>query len=48
MIIKWFESQLGPFCAEFARSPVCVWVLSEYSGFLPLPKNMHIRSIGDS
>jgi len=28
--------------------PVYAWVLSEYSGFLPLSKNMHVRLIGDS
>ena len=47
-----FNSQLGPFCVEFACSPrVCVgslWVLSGFSGFLPLSKNMHVRLIGDS
>jgi len=28
--------------------PVYAWVLSGYSGFLPLSKNMHVRLIGDS
>jgi len=28
--------------------PVHAWVLSRYSGFLPLAKNMHVRLIGDS
>ena len=28
--------------------PVYAWVLSGYSGFLPLSKNMHFRLIGDS
>ena len=28
--------------------PVYVWVLSGYSGFLPLSKNMHVRLIGVS
>ena len=28
--------------------PVYVWVLSGYSGFLPLSKNMHVQLIGDS
>ena len=35
-----FESQLGPFCVEYA------WFLSECSSFLP-PKNMYVRLIGD-
>ena len=26
--------------------PVYAWVLSGYSGFLPLSKNMHVRLIG--
>ena len=25
-----------------------VWILPGYSGFLPPPKNMHVRLIGDS
>jgi len=38
-----FDSQLRPFCVEFACSPrVCVGSL------LPLSKNMHVRLIGDS
>ena len=28
--------------------PVYAWVLSGYSGFHPLSKNMHVRLIGDS
>ena len=28
--------------------PIYAWILSRYSGFLPLPKNMHVRLIGDS
>ena len=28
--------------------PVYAWVLSRYSGFLPLSKNMHVRLIGVS
>ena len=43
-----FNSQLGPFCVEFACSPVYAWVLSGYSGFLPPSKNMHVRLIGVS
>ncbi|KAJ8383341.1 hypothetical protein AAFF_G00222010 [Aldrovandia affinis] len=31
----------GPFCAEFACSPVSAWVSSGYSGFLPQSKDMH-------
>jgi len=31
-----------------ACSPVYAWVLSEYSGFLPPSKNMHVRLTGDS
>jgi len=27
--------------------PVYAWVLSRYSGFLPPPKSMHVRLIGD-
>ena len=27
--------------------PVYMWVLSGHSSFLPLPKNMHVRLIGD-
>jgi len=37
-----FDSRLEPFCVEL------VWVLSGYFGFLPHPKNMHVRLIGDS
>jgi len=42
------------FLKEFLRTqlidvlPVYVWVLSGYSGFLQLPKNMHVRLIGYS
>ena len=43
-----FYPHLGPFCVEFACSPVYAWVLSGYSGFFPLSKNMHVRLIGDS
>ena len=43
-----FNSQLGPFCVESACSPVYAWVLSGYSGFLPLSKNMHVGLIGVS
>ena len=28
--------------------PLYAWVLSGYSGFLPLPKDVHVRLIGDS
>ena len=28
--------------------PVCAWVLSGYSGFLPPPKNIHVRLTGVS
>jgi len=28
--------------------PMYAWILSRYSGFLPPPKNMHVRLIGDS
>ena len=27
---------------------VCMWILSRYFCFLPLPKNIHVRLIGDS
>ena len=42
-----FNSRLKPFYVEFACSP-SVWVLSGYSGFLPLSKNMNVRLIGVS
>jgi len=33
---------------SFHVLPVYAWALSRYSGFLPPPKNLHVRLIGDS
>ena len=39
---SWFESW------SLHVLPMCAWVLSRYSGFLPPSKSMHVRLIGDS
>jgi len=38
----------GAFLCSLHALPVYVWVLSGYSSFLPPPKNIHVRLIGDS
>jgi len=45
---SWFESQLVLSVWSLRVLPVCARVLSGFSGFLPLPKNMHVRLIGGS
>ncbi len=48
---SWFKptSQLGPFCVEFACSPLPAWgFFSRYSGFHPHSKDMQVRLIGVS
>ena len=45
---SWFESQLGPFCVEFACSPrVCIGSF-QLLWLPPTTQNMHVRLIGVS
>jgi len=44
----WFRSWLVLFVWSLHVLPMYAWVLSGYSGFLPLPKNKHFGLTGDS